>query len=1659
MSNRERFMSFKAFVQGAAVAVLMCAAYSVEASVGLIQFTAGDVKIRNAAGQIRAAVKGGTVDEGDTILTAASASAQLKMADGGIIAVRPETELKVDTYRYAGKEDGNERAVMSLVKGGFRTITGLIGRTNKQNYTITTPTAVIGIRGTDHEPIVVPAIAGAGKPSAAPGTYDKVNVGQAFIRTPLGEVNIRQNQVGYAAPNQAPTLLPKVPDMFKATPPVRQAQAEKKEDQKQEQQKQQEAQKQEQQKQEQSKQASGGQSGQSQTAASGDKPAETQSASSTSSSTSTTASSTTSAATSEVRATAVVDAAPVTASTGTTSTTTAVVPTATTVAPVVTTATTTTSPPAVVQEIKATSSSESAAKLDLTSQTTTSSTGTTTTISNSPTTSTPTIPATPTTTTPSIASSSYGALVMSQQPVSNTSKAIEGVTTQLQPQTSYVLDQNNALTEIKSIAYVPSDTTGQLTGIGDVDLKLSGGKLTDVHVNADKTMYIGRQEGGSILVTPNNGTASAFTQSLNNSSLHWLIGVQPGQVAMPGGVGTMSNAQAVVGTSVFGFGVGEATGSGVATHPTDLQGNVGTLQGALVLANFSSQTVTALLDVKFSKTDTSAPSTREFEIFGAAANVPIKLGGFEAIAGTSTAPYVYCTGPDCAPRDYQGTIRGMFGGPASGGQGVGTSAGITYSFGPVGTTANAPYDDLIQGAAVLSSDGSVPTAGTVSTFANNSNVRHELIYDTYQRHSTTNVNVAVARDTLSVTAPTAQTISGPHSNLNYLFDAEGNLVRVLDTPYAVFDHGNNVSTATGYTAPTPLAHAQISMGGYDSTAADLFSDTNIGIRMGRWQGGLVNVTDLATGQAYVEELGGRSMHWLVRTAPTSLPISGIYHYSKAAATQPTDAYGNVGTVDRARLEVDFSRSTVSAGVSLTMPSGSGGSLGTQSLTGYFTDAPLTSSGFNVSSNPSDNPANTDNLHVNCRGTGCAADQTYGGRIRGGFSTGSGTANTAEGAYFRYTFVTNYADATAAAAQSRVFNDYIDGFVAFKQGADISKPSVDIFGTVPSGQSTTTPGADAVVLYAYNYTDTSNLFQSRSESFFAQGGGYEVDSVGKLISAKGYFDDDKRIVAGNAAGSFSTSQQITTATNDFTVAYGRYVSPSVSGLERGNSFNGRAVADTFHWMRGPAIYPFYLSMVTENPSTIASGTTVAYAPMGGIVTDASGGFGTINSSSLSVNFNAQTVSAAVNATVGNSTAGYNTFNAVANGIALEELGSFWATKNGPTRHNIQTLTLNNSSNGVSGNISGALMGPGLEGAGFVFDFFSGSSGPRAMGSVVLGAPTYTNTSGTTVPFSASPLTDYHLGMVASGMNAVGQLNALGGGMLSEDNLYRADLGALSPGRVQFVDYQTANPQSPQWSLLKFDGIYPFAYGCSTSGCSGATEMPARYAIADATGGGPLPANNTAIPAPTAKALEAYYDADTGMRWGRWGGGKINVGDRGTGGGTGAVPTADGNGTINQIDLTANNWHYLLTGVQSGPVVLPVSGTATYQLIGATSPTAYTPGQATPDVGSLIASQTTLKANFDARTVDVKVGVTTPLSGTWSASASNVPILKDTAFSVEKALNGSGNLAIMRNGSSANTAGKIVGGFAGQTGQGAGIAYSLNQGGATGVTVSGVAAFKR
>lgn len=193
---------------------------------GRVQFVAGDVRIVDAQGREQPLRKGQEVNEGDTVLSASGASAQLRMIDGGILALRPGTQLKIVGYQFNGKEDGSENASFSLLKGGLRAITGIIGKTNKERYKIDTPSATIGIRGTDHEPVVVlPAPDGA-LAAAAPGTYDKVNVGATALTTQAGTTLVAANQVGFAAsPMQMPVILPVLPDFYRSVPVAQAARA------------------------------------------------------------------------------------------------------------------------------------------------------------------------------------------------------------------------------------------------------------------------------------------------------------------------------------------------------------------------------------------------------------------------------------------------------------------------------------------------------------------------------------------------------------------------------------------------------------------------------------------------------------------------------------------------------------------------------------------------------------------------------------------------------------------------------------------------------------------------------------------------------------------------------------------------------------------------------------------------------------------------------------------------------------------------------------------------------------------------------------------------------------------------------------------------------------------------------------------------------------------------------------------------------------------------------------------------------------------------------------------------------------------------------------------------------------------------------------------
>jgi len=98
---------------------------------------------------------GSKIEDRDTLRTSAAGTLQVRFTDQSIVALREKSTFKLEQYAFSnqtgGKEDsGTQKAVFSLIKGGFRTITGLIGKTNRKNYSVRTAAATIGIRGTHY---------------------------------------------------------------------------------------------------------------------------------------------------------------------------------------------------------------------------------------------------------------------------------------------------------------------------------------------------------------------------------------------------------------------------------------------------------------------------------------------------------------------------------------------------------------------------------------------------------------------------------------------------------------------------------------------------------------------------------------------------------------------------------------------------------------------------------------------------------------------------------------------------------------------------------------------------------------------------------------------------------------------------------------------------------------------------------------------------------------------------------------------------------------------------------------------------------------------------------------------------------------------------------------------------------------------------------------------------------------------------------------------------------------------------------------------------------------------------------------------------------------------------------------------------------------------
>ncbi len=93
---------------------------------------------------------------GEVLKTSKNTTVKLKFTDKAIMSLRGETEFRVDSYVFNATDKSKNKIAMTLLKGGLRTVTGLIGKAKPSALSLRTPVASMGIRGTDMEVVLTP---------------------------------------------------------------------------------------------------------------------------------------------------------------------------------------------------------------------------------------------------------------------------------------------------------------------------------------------------------------------------------------------------------------------------------------------------------------------------------------------------------------------------------------------------------------------------------------------------------------------------------------------------------------------------------------------------------------------------------------------------------------------------------------------------------------------------------------------------------------------------------------------------------------------------------------------------------------------------------------------------------------------------------------------------------------------------------------------------------------------------------------------------------------------------------------------------------------------------------------------------------------------------------------------------------------------------------------------------------------------------------------------------------------------------------------------------------------------------------------------------------------------------------------------------------------
>jgi hypothetical protein len=128
-------------------AVLLLAGPAMAAETGLVKVSRGAVHVERDGRSIPATV-GTSLQPADVIVTGADGSAGITFADNSLVSVGPGSVFSIDRYAFDSTTHAGEFQG-TLTRGRLAAVSGKLVQQSPESMKIRTPSAVMGVRGTE----------------------------------------------------------------------------------------------------------------------------------------------------------------------------------------------------------------------------------------------------------------------------------------------------------------------------------------------------------------------------------------------------------------------------------------------------------------------------------------------------------------------------------------------------------------------------------------------------------------------------------------------------------------------------------------------------------------------------------------------------------------------------------------------------------------------------------------------------------------------------------------------------------------------------------------------------------------------------------------------------------------------------------------------------------------------------------------------------------------------------------------------------------------------------------------------------------------------------------------------------------------------------------------------------------------------------------------------------------------------------------------------------------------------------------------------------------------------------------------------------------------------------------------------------------------------